>query len=142
MRWTRWTNRIGSSGCSVGNVFCNLWITLGFDREDKSQRKTLPSDSCAVTNLLLATHTISVALQVMPGRVDNCASVPASHMRTLISSPQVAMVLDPMKTACLIARSLCTVDILSSVKHGDNNDAEGEDWKGREGITDVSLPIL
>ena len=49
---------------------------------------------------------------------------------------------DPTKTACLIARSLCTVAMLSSVKHGENDDAVGEDWEGRKGMADVSFPIV
>ena len=83
-----------------------------------------------------------VALQTISGRVDNCASDPASQICTLGSSPHVAIVFDPTKTACLIARSLCTVAMLSSVKHGENDDAVGEDWEGRKGMADVSFPIV
>jgi hypothetical protein len=32
--------------------------------------------------------------------------------------------------------------MLSSVKHGENDDAEGADWEGRKGMADVSFPIV
>jgi len=32
--------------------------------------------------------------------------------------------------------------MLSSVKHGENDDAVGEDWEGRKGMADVSFPIV
>ena len=83
-----------------------------------------------------------VALEDMSGRIANSASVAASHKCTLASSPHVAIVSDPIKTACLIALSLCTVAILNSVKHGENSDAKGEDWEGRKGMADVSFPML
>jgi hypothetical protein len=44
--------------------------------------------------------------------------------------------------ACLMALSLWTVAILNSVKHGDKNDDNGEEWEGRMGMVDASLPIL
>jgi len=90
----------------------------------------------------LATHAIIVALQAMSGRVHSFESVPASQICTLGSSPHVAIVLDPTKMACLTALSLWTVAILNSVKHGDKNDDNGEEWEGRMGMVDASLPIL
>jgi hypothetical protein len=32
--------------------------------------------------------------------------------------------------------------MLSSVKHGENDDAVGEDWEGRKGMAVVSFPIV